>query len=58
LQPSVSNSLIKYRRFRWARNMTNLGGRGGRRNKNVYTILVRKSEGKRQLGRHRRRGKH
>jgi hypothetical protein len=29
---------------------------GGRGNRNVYTILVRKSEGKRQLGRHRNRG--
>jgi hypothetical protein len=42
--------VTKSRRMRWARHVTRMGeGRG------VYRVLVGKHEGKRQLGRHRRR---
>jgi hypothetical protein len=42
--------LIESRRIRWARHLARIGER-----RCVYRILVGKSEGKRPLGRHRRR---
>ena len=42
--------VIKSRRIRWAGHVARLGEKRG-----VYRILVGKPEGKRQLGRHRRR---
>ena len=41
---------IKFRRMRWAGHVACMGERRG-----VYRILVGKTEGKRPLGRHRRR---
>jgi len=42
--------VIKSRRIRWAGHVVRMGERRG-----VYRVLVGKSEGKRPLGRHRRR---
>jgi hypothetical protein len=42
--------LIKSRRTRWAGNVAQMGEK-----RNVYILLVRKPEGKRPLGRPRRR---
>jgi len=42
--------VIKWRRMRWAGNVARMGERRG-----VYRVLVRKPEGKRTLGRPRRR---
>jgi len=42
--------VIKSRRMRWAGHVARMGERRG-----VYRVLVRKPEGKRPLGRHRRR---
>jgi len=42
--------VIKSRRMRWARHMTRMGEERG-----VYRVLVGKSEGRRPLGRRRRR---
>ena len=42
--------VIKSRRMRWARNVARMGERSG-----VYRVLVGKPEGKRPLGRSRRR---
>jgi hypothetical protein len=42
--------IIKSRRMRWAGNVARMG-----ENRNVYRLLVGKPEGKRQLGRPRRR---
>jgi hypothetical protein len=47
--PSVIK-IIKSRRMRWAGHVTRMGEK-----RNVYRLLVRKPEGKRQLGRPRRR---
>jgi hypothetical protein len=47
--PSIIR-IIKSRRMRWAGHVTRMG-----KNMNAYRILVRKSEGKRPLGRPRRR---
>ena len=44
--------MIKSRRMRWAEHVARMGERGG-----VYRVLVGKPEGKRPLGRHRRRWK-
>jgi hypothetical protein len=42
--------LIKSRRMRWARHVAHMGDRRG-----VYWVLVKKPEGKRPLGRPRRK---
>jgi hypothetical protein len=42
--------MIKSRRMRWAGNVARMGEK-----RNAYRILVGKPEGKRPLGRHRRR---
>jgi hypothetical protein len=42
--------IMKTRRMRWARQVARMGERG-----NAYRLLVRKPEGKRPLGRPRRR---
>jgi hypothetical protein len=42
--------MIKSRRMRWARHVARIGEK-----KNAYKILVGKSEGKRTLGRSRRK---
>jgi hypothetical protein len=42
--------IIKSRRMRWAEHVARMGEK-----RNVYRLLVRKSEGKRSLGRPRRR---
>ena len=47
--PSIVR-VIKSRRMRWAGHVARMGERGG-----VYRILVGKPEGKRPLGRNRRR---
>jgi hypothetical protein len=47
--PSVIR-MIKSRRMRWAGHITRMG-----KKKNAYRILVRKPDGKRPLGRPRRR---
>jgi hypothetical protein len=47
--PSIIR-IIKSRRMRWAGHMARMGEK-----RNVYRLLVRKSEGKRPLGRSRRR---
>jgi hypothetical protein len=44
------NKMIKSRRMRWAENVARIGERRG-----VYRVLVGKPEGKRPLGRPRRR---
>jgi hypothetical protein len=47
--PSIIR-IIKSRRMRWAGHVTSMGGK-----RNAYRILVGKPEGKRRLGRPRRR---
>jgi hypothetical protein len=47
--PSIIR-IIKPRRMRWARHVARMGEK-----RNVYRLLVRKPEGKRPLGRPRRR---
>jgi hypothetical protein len=47
--PSII-SIIKSRRMRWAGHVARMGEK-----RNVYSLLVRKPEGKRPLGRPRRR---
>jgi hypothetical protein len=47
--PSIVR-VIKLRRMRWAGHVARMGERRG-----MYRVLVGKAEGKRQLGRHRRR---
>jgi hypothetical protein len=47
--PSIIR-IIKSRRMRWARHVAQMG-----ENRNVYRLLVGKPEGKRPLGRPRRR---
>jgi hypothetical protein len=42
--------IIKSRRMRWARHVARMGQK-----RNVYRLLIRKPEGKRPLGRPRRR---
>jgi hypothetical protein len=44
--------VIKSRRIRWAGHVARMGGRGG---KCVYRVLIERPEGKRRLGRPRRR---
>jgi hypothetical protein len=46
--PSIIR-MIKSRRMRWARHVTQMGAK-----RNAYRILLRKSEGKRPLGRPKR----
>ena len=49
-QSPINFRVIKSRRMRWAGHVARMGQKRG-----VYRVLVRKYEGKRPLGRHRRR---